>query len=1453
MKAAQQKRVFAQCVLLGIVLLCASPFLAQINPNSLGHELRVNSAQSDAPANPLGSPGAPPVALSPTSLSFGNQDEGVASSSKTLLLKNAQGVPLTITSIVTAGGNAPQDYSLGGNCPISPATLGPGSTCSITVTFTPTLLGSITSAVTITDNASNSPQTANLNGYGAAPVSVSPLSIAFGSYLVGTTSSARTVTVLNHLSTELFFSSIVTSGNFAVASNTCAAGIPAGATCTIGVTFTPYTLGSNSGQLTINDSAFGSPSIVALSGTGNDNGLSTILVTPSNSSIVVGNSQQFAATGYFTNGNTANLTPSVTWSSSQTGIATISSVGLATAVTAGTSNITAILGSVNGSTTLTVAPALVSIAVTPANASLVSGTLQQFAATGTYSDGSTQNLTNAVIWSSSAASIASISSTGMVNALSQGSVSIGATLGSIQGATGLTVTAPVLASIAVTPANNSIAPGNTQQFTATGTYSDGSTQNLTSTATWSSTSAAVATISNASGSQGLASAVAIGSTTITAASGTISGSTNFTVTGFALTGSLNTPREFQTSTLQTNDSPILIGGTDNNGNILGSAEIYNSAAQTFSYTGNLNTARSNHTATLLNNGAILIAGGVGSGSAVLASAELYSSASGSFTPTGSLNTARSYHTATLLNNGTVLIAGGIGPTGGSSSSAELYNPSTSTFTPTGTLNTARSYHTATLLNNGVVLIAGGIDGTGAASSTAELYNTANATFTPTGSLNTARSQHTATLLNNGMVLIAGGMDATGAASLTAELYNPASGTFTPTSNLNQARSDHTATLLNDGMILIAGGTAAGSPLASAELYDPVAAVFNLTASLNNARSSHTAVQLANGMTLIAGGMGSAGVTASAELYQPATLTPQNLVSIALAPTSVTIEPGANQQFIATGTFSNSSTQQISSATWTSSNPTAATITDDPSDPGWAYAVADGSTTVSACAGLICGSATLNVSPPVLVSIAVSPANNSVQVGSSLQFYATGTYTDGSMQDLTSTAVWNSSAPTVATAAPGGLATTATSGSSVISAGVGAVTGSTTLLVTTPAQMPTGTISDLDEETCPSILGGQPPEWVTQTSGGSDVVAVCYHVMVSCPNMPTLGVTYGVATPSGTSNGTIAFISASGGYFTLPGSATNEAPFDLYHAGFQTVQFAWDSWWQGGSSAGSLKQAACREATFLNYLYTNVYLANSNNSVTAGMCAHSQSGGAGGLAFSLTYYGVSSFLDKVVFVSGPHYASLVQGCVVPNSSPVTICPETNGSYPMGCNSANGSWTDDIVYFGNSATELSQQLQENPPCNDSDHVYTQQDEANLIATSLLDDATDASYVYPQTSITAWECDDDTYWNNPSEGQGSLYLSQLSSPLQVASNCNYASRNTAYPNACLSINRVYGCTSAELAATGYICNGVTCPVCTGSPATNCTCGGVACSKVSESYAMNVFRDLEWEDPINGCIRRH
>jgi hypothetical protein len=773
--------------------------------------------------------------------------------------------------------------------------------------------------------------------------------------------------------------------------------------------------------------------------------LVSIAVTPPNPSVAAGDQQQLTATGTYTDGSTQNLTNTATWSSLSPNVATISIGGTATGVTTGTSNITATQSSITGSASLTVTAAvLVSIAVAPPNPSIAAGYKQQFTATGTYSNGSTQNLTGTETWTSSAPAVATINVTGFATSLTKGNSIISAAMSGVTGSTTLTVTAPVLVSMAVTPANTSIPIGSTQSFTATGTYSDGSTQNLTSTATWSSSTSSVATIGTASGPPGLATATGFGTTTIQAASGSINNSTTLTVTaGFVPTGSLNTPRASHTSTLLTNGMVLIAGGY--NGKLLASAELYNPATGAFTPTGNLNTARLYHTATLLNNGMVLIAGGSDHNGNVLTSAELYNPATGTFTPTGSLNTARELHTATMIN-GIVLIAGGHS-SDGALSSAELYDPASGTFAPTGSLNNARLSHTATLLNDGTVLMAGGYDKSGSPSATAELYNPAAAKFVPAMSMNAARYRHTATLVNGGQVLLAGGEDSNGNAIASTELFNPSTGTFLPGGAMNTARILHSSTLINNGTDLVAGGYGSNIYLNAAEVNDPTAGSFASTGSLNTARYLHTATLLNNGMDLVAGGYNSTGYLSSAELYEPATLTPPNLVSIALSPANPSIPLDTTQQFVATGTFSDGTTQQLASVTWISSTPAVAPITGDASNSGAAYGLSQGPATMTACAGAVCGSTTLTVGPAALISISVSPANGTVPSGETLKFSATGTYTDGSTKHLNSGVQWSSSNPTVATISAAGVASAVSMGTSNVTATVGTITGTAVLTVT----------------------------------------------------------------------------------------------------------------------------------------------------------------------------------------------------------------------------------------------------------------------------------------------------------------------------------------------------------------------------------------------------------------------
>ena len=275
--------------------------------------------------------------------------------------------------------------------------------------------------------------------------------------------------------------------------------------------------------------------------------LVSIGVTQANPNIALGRSQQFTATGIFTDNTVQDLTMQVAWSSSLPAVATIgSNNGLASSVAVGSTAITATLLGKSGSTTLTVTSAVLqAVDITPAIPNIVLGTPQQFMATGTYSDNTTEDLTVAVAWSSSNTAVATVSnapgSSGLATSVGAGLTTITATLGGVSGSTDLTVGSAVLVSIDVAPTDQSIPMGLSQQFSASGNYSDGSVQDLTLLVTWSSSDTGVAAVSNAAGSNGLATPVASGQTTITASLGGISGTSQLTVTSATLTSITITP------------------------------------------------------------------------------------------------------------------------------------------------------------------------------------------------------------------------------------------------------------------------------------------------------------------------------------------------------------------------------------------------------------------------------------------------------------------------------------------------------------------------------------------------------------------------------------------------------------------------------------------------------------------------------------------------------------------------------------------------------------------------------------------------------------------------------------------------------------------------------------------------------------------------------------------------
>jgi uncharacterized protein YjdB len=677
--------------------------------------------------------------------------------------------------------------------------------------------------------------------------------------------------------------------------------------------------------------------------------LSSITIIPSSFSLAAQQNKQLQALGVYSDGTTLDLTSQATWSSSNSNFVSVNGTGLATGVGTGSATITAAMGSVSGSATGTVtAASLSSIVVGPSTASVAIGQTQPFSANGIFSDGSSTDMTNSVAWSSSAANIATINSTGLATGVAMGSTTIDAGSGTTIGAASLTVTSAVLTSIDISPDGQIIPIGGQYPLTLTGTYSDNTTGPITN-ATWTSSDTTLATVDQTGNVTGVANSGA-NAVTITATVGTLTNTTTVYVTDAAPKSLVLTPAT----------ASIAAGTTQ-----LYSVSAIYSDGSIQPVTAGLSWASSSPSVAGIN-ATTGVATGLAQGQSTITVTYDSMTATATLTVTAATlaNIVVTPATPTVGINGNVqFTATGVFTDNSTQDLTSLVTWSSSAANVALISNSG----VATGLSVGTTTISANYQGmSGSATLTVDSAHLVSITISPANPTVPPRTRIQLTAIGNfsdGTTEPLSGISwhtntgryatvsGTGVVR-TKKSTNQAVPVYASLNGVTgQTSLTITSTPLASLQILPANPTIAAGTTQQFQLigtYSGGSQTVDLTKSARWQTSSYTnAVINRNGL---ASGLtsGSATITGSYGNLTPATTTltisSATISSVAVTPAAPTIALGTTQQFDAVGTFSDGTTQDITTLSqWTSSAPTVAVV----NQSGLATSASDGNTNITA--------------------------------------------------------------------------------------------------------------------------------------------------------------------------------------------------------------------------------------------------------------------------------------------------------------------------------------------------------------------------------------------------------------------------------------------------------------------------------------------------------------------------
>ena len=211
-----------------------------------------------------------PALTMPSATNFGTVNVGASSS---IVAKTIGSTGTAAAQITTVTSSNPSEFPIVSRTCTDGATVGAGSSCTVSVQFSPAASGARNGQITVTSNGTGSPQSFAVSGTGQAvagtPTLSVPASAGLGSSAVGVQTAGTQITITNAGAVSATITSVLSSSasEFPIVANTCGI-VAGGANCKVTVAFKPLAAGARNGSLTISSNATGSPHAVALSGTG---------------------------------------------------------------------------------------------------------------------------------------------------------------------------------------------------------------------------------------------------------------------------------------------------------------------------------------------------------------------------------------------------------------------------------------------------------------------------------------------------------------------------------------------------------------------------------------------------------------------------------------------------------------------------------------------------------------------------------------------------------------------------------------------------------------------------------------------------------------------------------------------------------------------------------------------------------------------------------------------------------------------------------------------------------------------------------------------------------------------------------------------------------------------------------------------------------------------------------